>query len=419
MRPCYTSTGLAQGIAKRPAPGGSLQTESIRTARFAGDAERVQAILADPDLKAQLQRTEVLRQKSLIRTRLLSDAVRVNARFVPSVAESIARLGQHLQSEKQLEAYVFADPSVNAFVTEGSKRLILGLSSGAVGLLTAPELEFIIGHELGHLVYGHLEVPAEIVIDVGHVRPDQTRLLRAWQRASEISADRAGLVLCDSLEVAARALFKTLAGLSLPGVEIDPRELAAQWEGLAEEILDYGGGDHWQMAHPFPPLRMRALALYWEKRDEAAPEAEIERMLALMDDPQRSATAPASSSDPMLARFHFWGGLYVALSDGPLQLAERDLLVSLAPPGTAFDEALKESMARHQACMDRFAEAGKSRQTKLSSSELHRIMQGLIHAARVDGPLNQLERDSLYQLGETIGLRRDAFNIAIEKAERG
>lgn len=376
-------------------------------------------ILDDAELKAQLQRTEVLRQKSLIRTRLLSDAVRVNARFAPSVAESIARLSQHLQTEKALEAYVFADPSVNAFVTEGSKRLILGLSSGAVGIMTAPELEFIIGHELGHLSFGHLDVPAEIVLEVGHIRPDQARLLRAWQRASEISADRAGLVLCDSLEVAARALFKTLAGLAVPGMEIDPYELAAQWDGLAEEILDYGGGEHWQMAHPFPPLRMRALTLYWERRGGPAPEAEIERMLALMDDTRRGASTPAATADPMLARFYFWGGLYVALSDGPLQLAERDLLASLAPPGTAFDEALVESMARHQACLDHFAEAGKNRQTKLSSAELHRIMQGLIQAGQVDGPLNQLEKDSLYRLGETIGLRKDAFNIAIEKAERG
>lgn len=232
-----------------------MGSTSLQDARFGRDRELLEQIRADELLKRELARSEVLRQRSMMRARLLSGAVRVNVRLLPNVAQSFARIARHVEGGKELDAYVFADPEINAFVAEGRSHMLVAVSSGAVSALSSEELEFVIGHELGHAVYGHLDVAAGFLIEHGNLDLERCQLLRSFQRAAEVSADRAGLVCCGSLEVAANALFKTLCGLHLPGHTVDPEELAAQWDHLVEEVLDDGRRDQWQLSHPFPPLR--------------------------------------------------------------------------------------------------------------------------------------------------------------------
>ena len=69
---------------------------------------------------------------------------------------------------------------------------------------------------------------------------------------------------CGSLEVAATALFKTLSGLRIKNLTINPAEFAEQWEHLENEVIEDGDSDHWQLTHPFPPLRMKAMMIFWD-----------------------------------------------------------------------------------------------------------------------------------------------------------
>lgn len=385
-----------------------MPSSTLADARFSLDLELLERLQADPEVEPLLHRTEVLRRHSLLRAQMLSGAVGVNRRLTPELADSVDRLSSHLGPEAVLEAFVFASADVNACVTRVAGRHLVAVSSGAVNTLTPPELECLIGHELGHLLYGHTDIPVDTVLEVGSLPPDRSRLLRSWQRATEISADRAGLVFCGSLEVAANALFKSVSGLALPGLQVDPAEFAAQWGRLAEEIMDHGGREYWQLAHPFPPLRMRAMQLYWE----GSGDDEIRRLLGMMED--TLGPRPAGS-DPLLARFHFWGGLYVVLADGPPNASERSHLGLLLPPGLSLDQALLDTRGAASACLERFSEARRTRKTKLSSAELHRIVEGLATAAAVDGPLNDAERLHLHHLGEALGLRREALELFMER----
>lgn len=379
-----------------------MLTLPLQEARYSGDAALQERLGADPELRCQFQHGEVLRSKSLLRAQLLSSAVRVHRSFIPGLADTVDRVARHFPDGKPVEAYVFASPDVNAFVAEGNRHRILGFSSGAVSVLSPQELEFVVGHEMGHAVFGHTELCAEAVLGMGGLSPAQNRLVRSWQRASEISADRAGLLFCGSLEVAANALFKTLAGLPFPGVTIDPHEFAEQWSSLADEVMEHGSREHWQLAHPFPPLRMKAMELFWNR----APESEVERLLGMMED-----TVASGASDPLLARFQFWGGLYVVLADGPPNPTELEHLVKNLPTGLQLEQGLQETAT---ACLERFQEARRTRKTKLSASELHRIVHGLVAAAAVDGPLNDLERTHLHHLGQALGLRPEAVDLATE-----
>ena len=151
---------------------------SLQNARFGRERELHEQILADEVLKRELARSEVLRQRSMMRARLLSEAVRVNVKLLPNVARSFARISQHIERGKELEAYVFAEPEINAFIAEGRNHMLVGVSSGAIHSLSAEELEFVIGHELGHALYGHLDVAASFLVEHGNLDAERCRLVR-------------------------------------------------------------------------------------------------------------------------------------------------------------------------------------------------------------------------------------------------
>ena len=236
--------------------------------RYRGDVELLQAIRKEKTLVEEQKRVEILRNRSRMRMKMLANAVRVSEGMLPTVSVSMERIKGRVDVGKPLEAFVFADGEINAFVSETASRFIVGLSSGAITTLTSDELEFVIGHELGHALFGHTEVAAGFLAENERVSSDHSKLLRAWQRAAEISADRVGLLCCNEIEVAATALIKTLAGLSLGGARLKPSEITQQWESLLEEVMDEGATDLWEHSHPFPPLRIKALEAFW--RDHSA-----------------------------------------------------------------------------------------------------------------------------------------------------
>ncbi|WP_437670757.1 M48 family metallopeptidase [Sorangium sp. So ce131] len=390
-----------------------MKPTSLHEARFSGERSLHEQVLSDEVVKRELHRAEILRQRSATRARLLSEAVRVNVRLLPNVAQSFARLSRHAELGKELEAYVFAEPQINAFVAEGRSHLLVGVSSGAVSALSSEELEFVIGHELGHAVYGHLDVPANHLVANGNLDLERAQLVLSFQRAAEVSADRAGLVCCGSLEVAANAIFKTLSGLTIPGLKVDPVELAQQWEHLVDEVVDVGRRDQWQLSHPFPPLRLRALLSFWRHGPGPAADDEVRRLLALMD---AQPAQKADADDPFLARFLFWGSLYVALAGGKATTPEqRARLAALAPASADAAEAVRGGAGAAELALQRFQEARRARRTKLSAAELHRLVGGLIGMARQDGPILEGEVLRLRKLGGELGIAPAAVDMMIAK----
>ncbi len=388
-----------------------MNAQAIEAVRFRGDTELLEAARGDADLAGPLASSKALRRRNALRCRLLSHSVRVSVGLMPHLADSFQRLTERFELSGGLEAYVHNDGAVNAFVAKGVSRTIVVLSSGAVNLLTPAELEFVIGHELGHAVYGHLEVPVDHLLKEERFSPRLSMTLRAWQRAAEISADRAGLVSCESLGVAANALFKSQSGLELPGGGVQPGDFAAQWEQLVDEVLTEGQRDHWQLSHPFPTLRMKAMILFWDGRDQPGEvDEEVARLLALMDPMEGSVDG---IEDPLLARFFFWGGLFIALADGRLDAAEVERLQSVAPSGLDVGRLTSTPEFEPDSCLERFRAAKEERRAKLTAVELHRIMQGLIDVAAADGQIDDQETGHLYKLAEVLGISPGACDLLV------
>lgn len=101
---------------------------------------------------------------------------------------------------------------INALSIELQGKQMILISRQAVAQLTDDELLFVLGHELGHCQYGHMvchtviglisdmnkasDILGPLVTDMFEVQ------LVNWLHCSEFTADRAGLICCQSLQTA-------------------------------------------------------------------------------------------------------------------------------------------------------------------------------------------------------------------------
>lgn len=395
---------------------------ALASARFRGDVELFATIQKDSELAAAQKRLDFLRKRSQLRMRLLANAVGVSKALLPNVALSVERVADRVDLGKPLEVFVYAEGDINAYVTETGSRFLVGLSSGSVQTLASEELEYVIGHELAHALYGHTELA------VGHLVEDprfaeQSKLLRAWQRAAEISADRMGLLCCGDLHVATSALVKTLSGLPMTGVRVNPADISSQWDSLLEELMDDGAADAWENSHPFPPLRIKALEIYWNNRSGGAAngDAEIRKLLSLMNSGEHTpgtGEALDGGGGAVLARFMLWGGLYVGLADGGLDSAVRTKLEALTVPGFSIESALALPNLSSKA-LEQFKAARATRRSKLKASELNAIMKQLISFATLDAHISPGERVRLTELANELGLVDQAVTLLIQQHQNG
>jgi len=280
----------------------------------------------------------------------------------------------------------------------------------------------VLGHEFGHAAFGHLELLAGHLVEDPQLSPGSTMRIRAWQRASEISADRAGLVLAGSLSAAARSLFKVASGIVSQNVAAGPERFAAQWQQLVDEVIKEGDRDFHQFSHPFPPLRMQAMRLFWDAhQDDAGSQTAlrtaneaVERMLATMD----PATSTGRLGDPLLSSHFFWGGLYLAVDGETLHPVQRDRLATVAPDGVDIDAAIAEAGKNPKACRERFVEAFRARRRKFNALEVHRIIYGILDVASADGSLQEHDVVRLRELTGLLGVSGQACDLVVSQYQK-
>ena len=386
--------------------------------RFPDDAALHAELLADETVQARLKSPAYAVARQAKRLGFLANAVMVDPTVLPHLAAAMERVGGRFPDVGVTECFVFNCPDINAFVCQGRSSTFVGISSAAVNHLAADELMFVLGHEFGHAAFGHLDLAAGLLVEDPAVGPVLTAKLRSWQRAAEISADRAGLLLAGSPDSAARALFKVASGIVASGVTTSPERFAAQWQRLVAEAAEDGERTPHNITHPFPPLRMQAILDFWGANSHADRKAKIEsanasvkRMLAMMD----PAVTDRPLGDTMLSNHFFWGGLYVAASSGDVSAEEKTRLASVAPAGVDIDGAVRSALADPEACRDRFLEGFKSRRRRFNALEVHRILYGLLDITSVDGTVQESEVGRLRELAGLVGVPVNACDLVVNQ----
>ncbi|MEN8180064.1 MAG: M48 family metalloprotease [Pseudomonadota bacterium] len=266
--------------------------------RCENDLKIGQTLLDDVLVKRVKERIDRLTEKGPMgtRRRLLSTSVRLSRSMSPAVHEMADHCIQTLGVDIPLELYVYSSPQYNAACFKPEEgRLFVIFSSSLLEAFDENELMFVVGHEFGHHVYQHHDIPVGYILN-GQQRPPADLALQmfAWTRYAEISADRAGALCANDLDAVARALFKLASGLtSNRVVSFNLSDFLQQLDEMQTVDAEPGKGapmEDWFSTHPFSPLRVKALQLFHQSGlmtdggiEKAELEMHVQRMMGIME----------------------------------------------------------------------------------------------------------------------------------------
>ncbi|AJF65165.1 M48 family metallopeptidase [Streptomyces vietnamensis] len=221
----------------------------------------------------------LLPERSL-RLLYLSDSVRVSdAQFI-HLNDMLRDACYILDLEKVPPMYVVQDPKPNAMCI-GLDEPIIVLTTGLVELLDEEEMRAVVGHEVGHALSGHsvyrtvLLFLTNLALKIAWIPLGTVAItaivtaLREWFRKSELSADRAGLLVGQDVRASMRGLMKIAGGNHLHEMNVDAflaqadeYEKAGDLRDSVLKILNV-----LPRSHPFTTVRAAELKKWSESRD--------------------------------------------------------------------------------------------------------------------------------------------------------
>ncbi|MGW2044494.1 M48 family metallopeptidase [Streptomyces sp. NPDC001858] len=264
----------------------------------------------------------LLPERSL-RLLFLSDSVRVSDQQFTHLNDMLRDACQILDLKKVPPMYVNQDPQPNAMCI-GLDEPIIVVTTGLVELLDEEEMRAVIGHEVGHALSGHavyrtiLLFLTNLAIRVAWIPLGNLAImtivtaLREWFRKSELSADRAGLLVGQDLKASIRGLMKIAGGNHLHEMNVDAfLKQAEEYEAggdLRDSVLKIL--NVLPRTHPFTTVRAAELKKWAESRDHQRimdghyPRRTEDKDTSVTDSFRESATHYAtsvkSSKDPLM-----------------------------------------------------------------------------------------------------------------------
>lgn len=281
------------------------------------------------------------------RRRLLATSVRISRNMAPWLHEMADHCIEKLDVKIPLELYVYSSPTYNAAcVKPEDGRLFIMFSSSLLESFEGSELRFVLGHELGHYLYGHHDIPIGYLLK-GQANPGPKLALQltTWSRYAEISADRAGAHCAQDSIGVARSLFKLASGLSGKLVQFNIEEFIQQVDEMQVEDAQPGQGaptEDWFMTHPFSPLRVKALKLFDHSElavqggksiDEL--EAGVQVLMTMMEPSYLEGRTDTAEN---MRRLLFSGAIAVANSNGDITDQEIAVFEKFFGPRTYSDD---------------------------------------------------------------------------------
>jgi len=230
-----------------------------------------------------------------VRRQLLSTSVRLSKRMSPVLARLAVDCAQRLDITIPIELYAYSNPQFNAAcVKPEDGRLFIMFSSSLLDAFDEGELRFVMGHELGHYLYGHHDIPIGYILrGQQQPSPELALTLTRWSRYAEISADRAGAHCTQNFNAVARALFKLASGVTSSIVSFQLEDFLQQVDDMQLENADTPLGNtsqDWFLTHPFSPLRVKALQFFHQSilaNTEGVPvdtlEMNVENLMSFME----------------------------------------------------------------------------------------------------------------------------------------
>ena len=392
--------------------------------RFLPEKELFDALKSDRHIKDYLKKNEhsIFTSSTHVYVDNLRQSFELTNKSSPYISnllnQCIHSIGSEHFKKYDVRLFLNSDQTLNAACSKYKNSIVISLNAGCIKSLSDDELKFVIGHELGHAIFDHHDLPAYGICNNRGISPSKTIKLMDWSRRAEISADRVGLLCTKDKFSAKSALVKlSTGGIFDPFIQIDEESFLQQLE-LSKEI-DPNDCDLSYSTHPLSPLRVSAISLFSAALNNNNHEANIlnKKMLStvnqdisnLLETHFVEETKEKSSDD-----FQIFVILYVALQDANLEDLSKDKSTQeeLLAIYDLFDELKIKEFLKSSSSATFFSNLFKSivKMSEEFSSQPKtkkcNLIEKAIAIARADEVLSSKEKKALIEICDLIGVDR-------------
>ncbi len=402
-------------------------------ARYRGDTQDVDELVRVYRVNDYLDTVEANRRQldRGIREKLISHGIRLSERLSPRIyrlfGETCARFGV----ESEAEVFCIPSSEINAFATHDVRETrtysLIGVTATALERLEDAELRFILGHELGHILFGNNRLDGLLSqnpenADITVLPPFGESLFLRWRRKAEISADRAGLLAAGSFRDSATALLKATFGLSEKNLNLDVEALVAQVDEIKghPELMAEAFA-----SHPLVPIRLKAIEMFGrsakarrngfeaspEDLDDAQLEDQVDELVRL------TRRYPFRPVDRAAMQVVALGGALLLGADAEISDEEVKILIQILHRFFT-DEPEAEIVTDPAELQERLPAALAVVNAEGDATAKNFILSRLTDIALADGALMDAESSVILDLANQLGLpNRVAYSVLVGAAQ--
>jgi len=371
---------------------------------------------------------------------LLSHSIKIDG--LKNLSHLIDELNECLNTDFKINLFLFESPTSNAFSVpryaygkeESCKELVILISQHFLNNLNPDEQKAILGHELAHMLYGHVHIPAKIILQSEFPMKDiqdlKSNVLK-WLICAEISCDIVGFLSCNcNVFPFHSALLKYSTGLNDETIH-DLNQvylielLLKQFEEISESLFE-----NILTTHPLTPLRLKIinsishanLIKYYGKSVPENVFSQYKNEFNSIIDESVSNIYPEIISNKNFRGndILFQLGVAVALSDGHIDKREFEAIKKIIESETdiesSFNEMINEiKIAGYDTVIKNIIDKSlqETKKKKYLKSDIIHILKHLLIVAASDGIIKKCELETIFNYSKenNVGKQEIIFLI--------
>jgi len=388
--------------------------------RFEGETELMRILEEDYALASYYDIFDNKDELENITNHMLANTVKLNKIIAPRLYKLCAEIQEFFGFKEKIDFYLYATPEVNAFSINGFGIVphIICFTSSLIQQLNDNELRFVIGHEIGHLIYKHSQLDVVNKILANRENEEIPAALAIyflrWQRFAEVTCDRIGYLAMPDIKTIGTVFFKFASGLNESYLNFDIDEYMKQLDKIKEIAI----GDFYS-THPNNLVRLQNL-LYFSnsvlmpgrKKKGALPRTQLQsKMMDLMN---LLEIHPKKDKEKRIVEFYSSVGIYLAYaSDQVSDKVWRTLFDWLAdyttqPENYLSFKSIKDVTKRVQDICRYYV--------RRHDGEKFELYEKVVQLALLDGRLEQAEKERLFEIGKLLKISQEEITHIIRRS---
>ena len=388
--------------------------DSMDVLRYSGDYESERMLKDVYHVEEFLKRSvEVAsHEESSTQSNLTTEGVWLTSSISPRIFTILKKVTSNLKFNVSFKILCVNNSELNARAwrepTPNGDQFYIVVHSSTLERLDDDELAFVLGHEIGHLIFNHSERGYLRFHDNGPTaEPYRTKLplmgdvlYREWDQKCEISADRMGVVASQNLEASLRAHIKVAYGLTDKNLLADNNtieELIEQLEKVKDNDVLEGAN---LFSHPIDQLRLKAILLFGEAYlGSRQPNLkEVDKKIGEYFNWLRKK--PRTNTEKAAMMVFATAGLNLVEQDGAIEEREiREILDTLV---VCFTEDPLEAIIGNRQERNNVYQTNASELWYADEATKEHVMRLLVHLALSDGSISEKEQKFLARVADKI-----------------